>query len=133
TRVQLSTREGALLVGEVGWSDAPAAGDDGAFAPARWGIGAWSYPPAFTPLDDTGWARNAGAYVLAQVPLVTAPRGRTTAFMRAGVANSSLNPIEAALDAGVLVGRPWGDDGPAALTAGIAGAAPGSTYRRLLA
>jgi porin len=132
TWVHLSTREGTLLVGEVGWHDATADGDDGPAAPARWGIGVWSYSREFPRLDGSGRGRDSGAYVLGQLPLVPAPHGRTTVFARAGIANSALNPIETAFDAGVLVERPWGDTGPAALTAGVASAAPGATYRRLL-
>jgi porin len=129
TWVHLSARNGALFVGEVGWQ---ATGDDAPAAPARWGLGLWTYSLDFQRLEGAGSGRNAGAYALVQVPLIAGPRARTTAFLRTGVANGALNPIETAFDAGILVERPWGDSGPAALTAGVASATPGSTYRRLL-
>ena len=129
TWVHLSAREGALFVGEVGWQ---ATGDDAPTAPARWGLGLWTYSLDFPRLEGDGRGRNAGAYALVQLPLVTGPRARTTAFLRAGKANGALNPIETAFDAGILVERPWGERGPAAITAGVASATPGSTYRRLL-
>ena len=49
--------------------------------------------------------------------------------MRAGIANRRVNAIDLAFDAGVLVNRPFGKDGPSALTAGIAVARFGRARR----
>ena len=129
TRVDLRSREGALLVGEfgrrTGSADSP--------APDRWGMGVWNYSRSAPRLDDAGTGRNAGVYAIGQATLRDRAEGRTVGFFRAGVANGRLNPIDAAFDAGVLIDRPWGDAGPAALTAGIAFARIGGTRRRLQA
>jgi porin len=128
TWVHLSAREGALLLVETGRQRA-AAGDA---RPMRWGAGLWNYTRAAPKLDASGSGRSAGAYVLAELPVRTAERARTTAFMRAGVANPELNVVGAALDAGVLVENPWGPDGPVALTAGLATASIGGAGRRAI-
>ena len=100
--------------------------------PARWAVGAWNCSRAAARLADPDTGRDAGAYVLAQVSLRSAPVARTTAFVRTGFANPDLNPIAAALDAGLLIEDPWGPSGPAAVTVGVASAAIGAPFRRLL-
>ena len=54
---------------------------------------------------------------------------RTTFFVRAGLANRRINAVDLAVDAGVLVDRPFGDAGPTAITAGVAVARFGRPYR----
>jgi porin len=126
TWVHLSAREGALLLVETGQQRA-AASDA---RPMRWGVGLWNYTRAAPRIDGPGSGRSAGAYVLAELPLRTAERARTTAFMRAGIANPNLNVTGAALDAGVLIENPWGPGGPVALTAGFATASIDGAGRR---
>jgi len=55
--------------------------------PARWAVGAWNCSRAAARLADPDTGRDAGAYVLAQVSLRSAPVARTTAFVRTGFAN----------------------------------------------
>ena len=129
TRVELRAREGALLVGELGRRT----GSADSRAPDRWGIGVWNYTRSAPRLDATGTGRDTGVYAIGQAALLERPEGRMVGFLRAGLANARLNPIDAAFDAGVLIDRPWGTSGPAALTAGIAFARIGSTRRRLQA
>ena len=128
TWVHLSATEGELFVAEAGWRDTSSE----AGAPARWAVGVWNYSRAAPRPDESGKGRNAGAYVLGQWPLRSTPVARTTAFVRSGFANPQLHPIEAALDAGVLIENPQGSSGPAAITLGVASAAIGAPYRRAL-
>ena len=116
TVVRLRRDEGALLVGEVGWQER---GPDGP-KPGKWGIGAWSYTQRSDRLDGSGSARNCGVFVLAQALVREGERARTTGFVRAGVANRRLNAVDLAFDTGVMIERPFGGDGPGAVTAGLA-------------
>ena len=125
TTVRLSKHEGALLVGEAGWQPR---GADGPL-PERAGIGLWGYTQRSDRLDGTGTERNHGVYALAQALLRDSIDARTTGFVRAGLANRRINAVETGADAGVLVERPFGDRGPAALTAGLAVARYGRAHR----
>ena len=125
TVVRLSRNDGALLVAELGWQDRDGDGQK----PGRWGFGVWHYTQPSDRIDGTGRARNQGVYALAQAVLVEHGTGRTTGFMRAGAANRRVNAVDLAFDAGMLVDRPLGKDGPAAFTAGIALARFGRAYR----
>jgi len=125
TRVRLSRDEGALLVGEFGWQER---GDDGP-KPGHWGIGAWRYTQRSERIDGSSSECNQGVYALAQGVLFDAEYGRTIGFARAGVANRRVNAVDLGVDAGVLVDRPFGKDGPSALTAGIAIARYGRSQR----
>ena len=125
TTIRLSHDDGALLVGEFGWQER---GDDGP-KPGHWGIGAWRYTRSSDRIDGSGTENNQGAYALAQGVLFEAEPSRTIAFVRAGIANRRVNAIDLAFDAGVLVNRPFGKDGPSALTAGIAVARFGRARR----
>jgi len=125
TTVRIGRDDGALLVGEVGWQER---GDSGP-KPGHWGIGAWGYTQRSERVDGAGSERNQGIYALAQGVLFDGQRGRTTGFVRAGVANRRLNAVDLGFDAGVLVDRPFGNDGPTALTAGVAVARYGRAHR----
>ena len=125
TVVRLSRNDGALLVAELGWQDRDGDGQK----PGRRGFGVWHYTQPSDRIDGTGRARNQGVYALAQAVLVEHGTGRTTGFMRAGAANRRVNAVDLAFDAGMLVDRPLGKDGPAAFTAGIALARFGRAYR----
>ncbi|MGZ5892837.1 MAG: carbohydrate porin, partial [Caldimonas sp.] len=65
--------------------------------------------------------------------LLDSPRSRTLGFVRAGVASGRVNAIDAAIDAGLLIDRPWGDVGPASVIAGIAAARLGREHRSVQA
>ena len=125
TTIHLSRDDGALLVGEFGWQDR---GDDGP-KPGRWGIGAWRYTQRTERIDGGGSEASQGAYALAQGVLFDAEQGRTIGFVRAGMANRRVSAVELGFDAGVLVDRPFGRNGPSALTAGIAVARFGRAHR----
>ena len=123
TVVRISRADGALVVAEGGWQS----GSTG----MRAGLGLWGYSQPVPRLDGTGEQRNRGAYVVAQQNLLAGPMARTTAFLRAGVADGAVNAVRVAADAGVLVERPLGAAGPAALTVGITTAHFGSHRKEL--
>jgi porin len=125
TTIHLSRSDGALLVGEFGWQER---GDDGP-KPGHWGIGTWRYTQRSERLDGGGSEYNQGAYALAQGVLIEAEHGRTTGFVRAGIASRRINAVDLGADAGVLVDRPFGQDGPSAMTAGVAVARFGRAHR----
>lgn len=125
TTVRLRGEDGALLVAEAGWQQR---GEGDAAGPGHWGIGAWHYTQRTDRIDAGGSEHNQGIYALAQGLLFDAP-ARTTGFVRAGLANRRVNAVDAAVDAGVLVDRPFGDRGPTAFTAGLAIARYGRAQR----
>jgi porin len=125
TTIHLSRNDGALLTGEFGWQER---GDDGP-KPGHWGIGTWRYTQRSERIDGSGSEYNQGAYALAQGALIEAEHGRTTGFVRAGIASRRVNAVDLGADAGVLIDRPFGQDGPSALTAGIAVARFGRAHR----
>lgn len=134
TVLRLSRKEGALVVGEVGWQQADsasAASADGADAAklGHWAFGAWSYTQRSDTQDGSGREPNHGVYALAQTVLHSGPVARTTGFVRAGLANRRINAVDLAFDAGVLIERPFGEAGPRAITAGVAVARFGRPYR----
>ena len=125
TEVRLSRGEGALLVAEAGWQESGADGP----GPRRWGLGLWDYTRPAPGIEGAGTARNFGAYGLVQGPMFEASKGKTVAFIRAGLARGRVNAIDAALDAGLMVERPWGESGPSSLSAGVAIARLGREHR----
>ena len=125
TTIRLSRDDGALLAAEFGWQER---GDDGP-KPGHWGIGVWRYTQRTDRIDGRGSEANQGVYALAQGVLFDASQGRTTGFVRAGVANRRVNAVDLGFDAGALVERPFGKDGPSALTAGVAVARYGRAHR----
>ena len=112
--VPLSTRDGARAVA--------AAGARAATAGSHWGAGVWSYTRAAARADGDGVPASRGTYVLAQGVILGGPAARTSAFFRAGIANRSLDAVDVAGEAGLLVERPFGAAGPAAATVGVADA-----------
>ena len=123
TVVRLRRGDGVLAVGEAGWRDADAG--------SHWAVGAWGYSRTAPRIDGPGDRRSAGAYVLAQQLVAAGPAARTTAFVRAGVAEAAVNAVAFAAEAGVLFDKPFGAAGPAALSAGLATARPSGAQRRL--
>jgi len=118
TLVRLSRSEGALLVAEAGWQQ-PGKVDP---RPGHWGIGVWQYTGKSDVVDGGASQRNRGAYAIAQSLLGggEGDGGRTTVFVRAGAASRSVNNIDLALNAGLLIATPFGANGPRAMTAGVA-------------
>lgn len=125
TEVRLSRGEGVLLVVEAGWQENGADGP----GPRHWGLGVWDYSRPAPRIDGGGTARNIGAYGLAQGVLIDASHGRTLGFLRAGLASGRVNALDAALDAGLMIERPWGLRGPASLSVGVAVARLGREHR----
>ena len=118
TVVRISRADGALVVAEGGWQSSGTG--------LRAGLGVWGYSRPVPRLDGGGEQRNRGAYIIVQRALVAGPVVRTTAFLRAGVADSAVNAVRVAADAGVLVEQPFGAAGPAALAVGVTTARFGS-------
>ena len=116
TVVRISRREGALVVAEAGWQQAA----DSERGAGHWGIGAWSYTEPVPRLDGIGRGRNTGVYALGQSLLHDFGGERIVGFARAGIAAASVNAIDCALDAGVLVQRAHPDAGPRAWVVGLA-------------
>ena len=133
TVLRLSRKEGALVVGEVGWQQGRAgAADDADEAKlGHWGVGVWGYTQRSDRQDGNDRERNHGVYALAQTVLHGGPVARTTGFVRAGLANRRTNAVDLAADAGMLVDRPFGDAGPRAITAGVAVARFGRPFRNV--
>jgi len=127
TTIRLSKEDGALLVTEWGWQERA---EDGSAKAGHWAIGAWHYTARTDRIDGNGSERNQGVYALAQQVIVDGDTARTTAFARAGVANRLVSAVDWALDAGLLVDKPFGESGPAALTAGVAYARYGRAQRQ---
>ena len=128
TVVRLKREDGALMVGEYGWQQGQAdAAEDAKLG--HWGVGAWGYTQRSDRQDGSGSERNHGVYALAQAVLRGGQDARTTGFVRAGLANRRVNAVDLAVDAGVLVERPFGEAGPRAVTAGVALARFGRPYR----
>ena len=123
TSVHLRASDGALLVGEGGWQRADAGGHAA--------LGVWTYTRSTARLDGNGAETNRGAYMLAQGIVRPSPQGRTSAFLRVGIADPRVNALDAGFEAGVLTERPLGAGGPAAVTVGITGARLSPARHRL--
>lgn len=123
TTVHLGRDDGALLVGEGGWQNAESGG--------HVGVGVWGYTRPTARLGGEGEARDRGAYALAQAVLAAGPVARTTGFMRFGIANGRLNPVDAAAEIGALVERPFGQGGPSAFTVGLTASRISAAQRKL--
>ena len=131
TVLRLSRQEGALVVGEVGWQQGPvgSAADADDAKVGHWAVGVWGYTQRSDRQSGNGRERNHGIYALAQAVLHAGPAAHTTGFVRTGLANRRINAVDLAVDAGVLVDRPFGEAGPRAITAGVAVARFGRPYR----
>ncbi len=85
TAVQLSRDEGALLVGETNYRSSV----------GRIGVGYWRYSADFEELDASGHRDdNAGAYVMLEAPAFANESASMNMFVRAGVANGRINPVD---------------------------------------
>ncbi|MFL6618742.1 MAG: carbohydrate porin [Povalibacter sp.] len=100
TGMHLSSNEGALLVGEMNYRVASG---------VRIGTGYWRYTSDFSAIETTGSTEltrsgNAGAYVLAESPLLLSnenDRGMRV-FARTGFAEDRINPIHRYYGAGAV-------------------------------
>jgi porin len=93
TTIRLSGDEGALIVGEANYRSSA----------ARFGVGYWRYTSDFDQ-HDGGVARddNAGAYVVFEAPAFEHDSSNMNFFVRAGVANSHINPVDRYLGMGAV-------------------------------
>jgi porin len=94
-------QDGALVMAEAGWTF----GEGG-----RVLAGAWTYTKGFDYLEDpntgtfTQRARNRGAYVFAESPLLSGLDGaQLSGFVRAGIANGRINGVGAQYSAGLVL------------------------------
>jgi porin len=101
----LSSDEGALLVFEARNRISP---------DFTVGGGVWHFTATFDTLDATRQSRaNTGAYAIADGVLYAAPEGGRaglSGWIRAGVANGDINPIDATLGGGLVYTAPFGRD-----------------------
>lgn len=93
TTIRLSEDEGALIVGETNYrSDA-----------ARIGVGYWQYTADFDRHDaEEASSDNAGAYVIVEAPAFVSESAHMNLFVRAGVANSHINPVDRYIGTGAV-------------------------------
>jgi len=101
--IDLSGRDGALLIGEAGWT-----------GNGRIAIGAWRYTrtqPRIAPPDvslDAGYSASTGVYVLAERTLAgraDAPR-QLTGFARFGLSEGKTTPFRGGWQTGLLLRQP---------------------------
>lgn len=114
-------RDGALLIGEAGWT-----GNGGKIA-----VGAWSYTRRQDDLHDTDGAgnplrrRSRGGYVLVEQPL-----GRqVSAFVRGGISDGATTPFAGSVQAGVLIGKAIAGRPDSRFSAGVHAGFLGRKYR----
>lgn len=94
TTIRLSADEGALLIGEADYHSPV----------ARIGVGYWQYTVDFERLDSEAAAGdvNAGSYVIVEKPLALDESSRVDLFLRAGVANGRINPVDRYVGVGAV-------------------------------
>jgi porin len=93
TTIRLSQDEGALMVGETNYRSTA----------ARIGVGYWRYTADFERLDvEEARDENAGAYVIVEVPAFVRESANMNLFLRAGVANGRVNPVDRYVGTGAV-------------------------------
>jgi porin len=97
TTVRLSADEGALVIGEADYHSSS----------ARVGVGYWRYTAGFAPLDadvsaSDGNGVNDGVYAIVERPLVLDTSAHLDLFLRAGVANGRINPVDRYIGGGAV-------------------------------
>lgn len=127
--IKLSARDGALIVGQVEKRFGDTARVEG---------GAWSYTSAFDALDQSGVVGSprrlhgdAGVYGLVEGKLLAKPKadeGGLSGWLRLGVANGDINPVDNYVGAGLvytglIAGRDKDEVGVAIARAGFGGGA----------
>jgi len=118
-------RQGALLIGEAGWTGGG----------RRIALGAWRYTrrqddlhdtdPAGTPLARRAW----GVYGLVEQPL----GGTATAFLRGGVSDGRTTTFGGSVQTGVLVGPVFAGRPSSRFSAGFHAGFLGGAYRASMA
>lgn len=123
TAVRLSSREGALLIGELEHQS-----DRNKLV-----AGSWTYTEDQSRLDERGASRSRGGYILLERNLGTVGEAGADldAFLRAGVADQQTNPVAAYFGGGVTVAQPFNLESEHMLGLAIAWAEFGQSYRRL--
>lgn len=103
--IDLSGRDGALLIGEAGWTGR-----------GKLAVGAWHYtrkqptiiPPGLTPTEDQHYSQ--GLYLLAEQGLAGKddPASRyLVGFLRLGASDGTTTPFHGGWQGGVLLKRPF--------------------------
>jgi porin len=101
--IDTSFDDGALVIGEFGWT-----------GPIKIGVGGWTYSKRQDDIRDVGAAgaperrRAAGAYLLLERELWAQEESgrKVTGFLRAGLADGDTTPFRGGWQAGVLVAAP---------------------------
>lgn len=125
--IDFSGREGALLIGEAGWTGS-----------GRIAIGAWAYSqsqPTIVPPDISqgpGFHASRGAFLLAEHDLAGTPDGvhHLTGFLRLGLSEGKTTPFCGGWQSGVLLRRPFAARPASAVLIGAGSGVLSQSYRR---
>lgn len=134
TAIKLRARGGALLVGEIAYTDAD----------TKAAVGAWAYTSRFAglerPADGDGRADNRGAYLLVERHLLRTRGGVAddvkpglAGFLRLGFAQGRINPIGRYVGGGLVHTGLFRRERDDRLGVTVARAAFGRPYRRAVA
>lgn len=124
--IDLSGRDGALLIGETGWTGS-----------GRIAVGAWAYthrqpaivPPGVTATADTHV--SSGVYLLAEHDLAGEADGirHVTGFLRVGVSEGKTTPFHGGWQSGLLVERVFASRPASAFSIGAGSGVLSRNYR----
>lgn len=125
--VDFSGRDGALLIGEAGWTGS-----------GRFAIGAWAYTrsqPTIIPPEISqgpGFHASRGAYLLAEHDLAGNADGvrHITGFLRLGLSEGQTTPFRGGWQSGVLIRRPFASRPASAVSIGAGSGVLSQSYRR---
>jgi porin len=127
TTIDLSGRDGALLVAEAGQSY-----DDGTLL----SVGVWDFTAAFDDLvEPANRHGNYGIYATAEGPLVSGTDQdpfELSAFARVGFANDDINPISSYFGTGLVATAPFASRPNDKLGLAVAIASIGEKYRSVI-
>jgi porin len=128
TSTRVSRREGALLIGEIEWSNERI---------HKASFGSWGYTARFEPIDAalTGAARargNDGYYALLDLKLGSAGGTDFDGALRAGTASGRFNVFDRYVGAALTASHLWAARPGDALGFGVAYAHTGAPYRALM-
>ncbi|MEH3124000.1 MAG: carbohydrate porin [Sphingomonas phyllosphaerae] len=125
--IDLSGRDGALLIGEAGWTGR-----------GKLAVGAWHYtqrqptiiPPGLTPTDQRRYSQ--GVYVLAEQGLLGKDDETSrylVGFVRLGVSDGTTTPFRGGWQGGVLLKRPFASRPAGVFSLGAGSGALSRNYR----